>query len=35
MIDLGMWAGESYRVPGGAVDDREHPDDSPKKKQPR
>jgi endogenous inhibitor of DNA gyrase (YacG/DUF329 family) len=32
MVDLGMWAGESYRVPGGPEEDREHPDDSPKKK---
>ncbi|HXD90280.1 MAG TPA: DNA gyrase inhibitor YacG [Candidatus Binataceae bacterium] len=32
MVDLGMWAGESYRVPGGPEEDREHPDDSPKRK---
>jgi len=31
-IDLGQWAGESYRVPGGKVEDREHPDDLKKKK---
>lgn len=32
-IDLGTWAGEGYRVPGAAVEDREHPDDlHPKKK---
>lgn len=30
-IDLGMWASENYRVPGGPVEDHEHPDDSPKK----
>ncbi|MBF6559275.1 MAG: DNA gyrase inhibitor YacG [Candidatus Binataceae bacterium] len=28
MADLGKWAGEGYRVPGGpADDDSEHPDD--------
>jgi endogenous inhibitor of DNA gyrase (YacG/DUF329 family) len=27
LIDLGMWAGESYRVAGGKVDDHEHPAD--------
>ena len=27
MIDLGKWAGDEYRVPGGKVEDREHPDD--------
>ena len=27
MVDLGTWAGEDYRVPGAAVEDREHPDD--------
>jgi endogenous inhibitor of DNA gyrase (YacG/DUF329 family) len=32
MVDLGMWAGESYRVPGGPEEDREHPDDLPTKK---
>jgi endogenous inhibitor of DNA gyrase (YacG/DUF329 family) len=32
MTDLGQWAGESYRVPGGKVEDREHPDDRRKKK---
>ncbi|HVN89498.1 MAG TPA: DNA gyrase inhibitor YacG [Candidatus Binataceae bacterium] len=31
MVDLGMWAGEQYRVEGGPVEDREHPDDQPKK----
>jgi endogenous inhibitor of DNA gyrase (YacG/DUF329 family) len=31
MADLGKWAGEGYRVPGGAVEDREHPDDLKKK----
>lgn len=30
--DLARWAGEGYRVPGTSVEDREHPDDSPKKK---
>lgn len=32
MVDLGTWAGENYRVPGVKVEDREHPDDSPRKK---
>ncbi len=27
MIDLGTWANEEYRVPGGKVEDRAHPDD--------
>ncbi|MGH7916505.1 MAG: DNA gyrase inhibitor YacG [Candidatus Binataceae bacterium] len=27
MIDLGTWAGEGYRVEGGKVPDREHPQD--------
>jgi endogenous inhibitor of DNA gyrase (YacG/DUF329 family) len=27
MVDLGRWAGESYNVPGGRIDDHEHPDD--------
>jgi hypothetical protein len=27
MIDLGTWAGEQYSVPGGPVDDHEHPQD--------
>ncbi len=28
MVDLGTWAGEGYRIPGGkTADDREHPDD--------
>jgi len=27
MIDLGTWASESYRVPGKAVEETEHPDD--------
>jgi endogenous inhibitor of DNA gyrase (YacG/DUF329 family) len=31
MVDLGTWAGESYRVPGAEVEDREHPDDRKKK----
>lgn len=31
MADLGKWAGEDYRVAGGAVEDREHPDDLKKK----
>jgi len=31
MVDLGLWAGEEYRVPGGQVDDRAHPDDRKKK----
>lgn len=32
MVDLGGWVGESYRVTGGAANDREHPDDRPRKK---
>jgi endogenous inhibitor of DNA gyrase (YacG/DUF329 family) len=32
MVDLGTWAGEKYSVPGAKVEDREHPDDSPRKK---
>jgi endogenous inhibitor of DNA gyrase (YacG/DUF329 family) len=32
MTDLGTWAGEGYRVPGGKVEDREHPDDVSRKK---
>ena len=32
MVDLGKWAREDYRVPGGAVEDREHPDDLKKKR---
>jgi endogenous inhibitor of DNA gyrase (YacG/DUF329 family) len=32
MVDLGLWAGESYRVEGGNADDHEHPDDHAKKK---
>jgi uncharacterized protein len=32
MVDLGTWAGEDYRVPGAAVEDREHPDDLKDKK---
>jgi endogenous inhibitor of DNA gyrase (YacG/DUF329 family) len=31
MVDLGLWAGEEYRVSGGRVDDRAHPDDRKKK----
>jgi uncharacterized protein len=31
MVDLGKWAGGDYRVAGGAVEDREHPDDLKKK----
>ncbi len=31
-IDLGQWAAEVYRVPGGKVEDHEHPDDLKKKK---
>jgi endogenous inhibitor of DNA gyrase (YacG/DUF329 family) len=27
MIDLGTWAGEQYSVPGGPIDDHEHPQD--------
>jgi endogenous inhibitor of DNA gyrase (YacG/DUF329 family) len=27
MIDLGTWAGEQYSVPGGPIDDHEHPED--------
>jgi len=29
--DLGAWAGEEYKVEGGAVEDREHPEDRAKK----
>jgi endogenous inhibitor of DNA gyrase (YacG/DUF329 family) len=32
MIDLGLWAGGEYRVPGKPGDDREHPDDRRKQK---
>lgn len=32
MVDLGLWAGEEYRVAGGKREDREHPDDRPTKK---
>jgi endogenous inhibitor of DNA gyrase (YacG/DUF329 family) len=32
MVDLGTWAGGDYRVPGAAVEDREHPDDLKDKK---
>jgi endogenous inhibitor of DNA gyrase (YacG/DUF329 family) len=28
MVDLGTWAGEHYRVPGGPIDDHEHPEDN-------
>ncbi|MFZ0887981.1 MAG: DNA gyrase inhibitor YacG [Candidatus Binataceae bacterium] len=31
-IDLGLWAGEQYRVAGGRIGEREHPDDGKKKK---
>lgn len=31
MVDLGLWAGEEYRVSGGPVADRTHPDDRKKK----
>lgn len=31
MVDLGTWVSEGYRVPGAAVEDREHPDDFKKK----
>ncbi len=31
MVDLGIWAGEGYRVAGAPVADREHPDDRKKK----
>ena len=31
-VDLGTWAGEEYRVPGAKADDREHPDDLPRKR---
>lgn len=27
MIDLGLWAGEDYKIAGSPVEDREHPDD--------
>jgi hypothetical protein len=27
MFDLGLWAGGDYRVTGGPVPDRDHPDD--------
>lgn len=32
MADLGLWAGEIYRVAGRKNEDREHPDDLPRKK---
>jgi endogenous inhibitor of DNA gyrase (YacG/DUF329 family) len=32
MIDLGTWASEEYRVAGGKAEDREHPDDLPRKR---
>jgi endogenous inhibitor of DNA gyrase (YacG/DUF329 family) len=28
LVDLGLWAGESYRVEGGKREDREHPEES-------
>jgi endogenous inhibitor of DNA gyrase (YacG/DUF329 family) len=31
LIDLGTWAGEGYRVAGGKIPDRDHPDDRTKK----
>jgi endogenous inhibitor of DNA gyrase (YacG/DUF329 family) len=34
MVDLGLWAGETYRVEGGNADAHEHPDDQAKKKPP-
>jgi uncharacterized protein len=34
MVDLGLWAGGEYRVAGQAVEDREHPDDRPRKPKP-
>jgi uncharacterized protein len=34
MIDLGLWAGGDYSVPGASVDDREHPDDRRRKQKP-
>jgi len=27
LVDLGLWAGGDYRVPGTEIEDREHPDD--------
>jgi len=30
-IDLGAWAGGSYKIEGEKVNDHEHPDDRPKK----
>jgi len=30
LIDLGSWASGEYRVAGGKVDDKEHPDDQKK-----
>jgi endogenous inhibitor of DNA gyrase (YacG/DUF329 family) len=33
LVDLGRWAGETYRVPGDKLEDHEHPDDRAKKKQ--
>ena len=32
LVDLGTWASGDYRVAGGKVDDKEHPDDRPKPK---
>ena len=27
MVDLGTWVDQRYKVPGGAADDHEHPED--------
>jgi endogenous inhibitor of DNA gyrase (YacG/DUF329 family) len=32
LVDLGTWASGEYRVAGGKVDDKEHPDDRRKSK---
>ena len=32
LVDLGTWASGDYRVAGGKVDDKEHPDDRRKSK---
>jgi len=32
LLDLGTWASGDYRVAGGKVDDKEHPDDRRKSK---
>jgi|HubBroStandDraft_1064217.scaffolds.fasta_scaffold31300_4 uncharacterized protein len=32
LIDLGTWASEEYRIPGGKAPDDEHPDDRKKRR---